>query len=491
MGAVASFVADVVTAPVQAVVPWVGFGSGSGGGLLGGIGDAIGDVFDAAGDVVEFVTEEVVEPVLQEAVRQVERAVEDPIGTAAMVLSVMYPPAAPFIMPAATALKGGDLEDIALSAGLSYVGSQLATNYAPDVASVLPEGITDATAKQITNVATNALVAGTKAEINGGDFLDAATGALVTGGITAGIGDVVNYAKNEYDSYTPTMTDVPVQDELATPVAEPDAIDTPVVEPEPIDTPVEAPVVEPVEPVDSPVVDPVDPVEAPVSTSLPPVDMPTVSMDKPAEVLPFSTGEDAQNLIADSQVPAPTTEAPEVPVTGGLESVSDVSSSRPLVAEGLGDMVAPISTDIGAISRAEDGTPAPAPRNAADMPSAPTLVAGPDMAAEDPSRLGAAAEKMLTRGVTGALTGAVTGALGNRAVSPTARSAMPRMSPTQLASLRNRPAAMPQQQQQARSPLQQAAPQGFKMPAQKVDIKSLSPVSNISGLMALLNRMKG
>ena len=457
MGAVASFVADVVVAP-----------------------------FEAAGDVIEFAKEEVVEPVLQEAVKQVERAVEDPIGTAAIALSIMYPPAAPYIMPAATALKGGDLEDIALSAGVSYVGSQLATNYAPDISSVLPEGITEETARQITHVGTNALVAGTKAEINGGEFLDAATGALVTGGITAGISDVVHYAKNEYDSYTPTMTDVPVQDELATPVVEPDPADSPVVDTAPVDSTV----VEP-ESVDSPVVEPVEPIEDPVSTSLPPVDMPTVSMDNPVEVLPFSTGEDAQNLIADSQVPAPTTEAPEVPVVGGLEAVSDVSSSQPLIAEGLGDMVAPISTDIGAISRAEDGTPAPAPRNAADMPSAPVdnmMSSNTDTATEGPSKLGAAAEKMLTRGVTGALTGAVTRAVVNPAVRQAPK--INRLSPTQLASLRAQPAA-PQRQRQAPSPLQQAAPTSFKMPAQKVDIKSLSPVSNISGLTALLNRMKG
>ena len=239
MGAVASFVADVVVAP-----------------------------FEAAGDVVEFVAEEVVEPVLQEAVKQVERAVEDPIGTAAIALSMMYPPAAPFVMPAATALKGGDLEDIALSAGLSYLGSEIATNYAPDVASILPDGITDATARQITSVGTNALVAGTKAEINGGDFFDVAGNALVTGAVTAGVSDVVNFAKNEYNSYTPTMTDVPVQDTLATP-----------------DTSVE---------------------DAPVSTPLAPVDMPTVSVDDTSNALPLSTGVDAQNIINEYGQPTET-----------------------------------------------------------------------------------------------------------------------------------------------------------------------------------------
>jgi hypothetical protein len=444
MGAVASFVADVVVAP-----------------------------FEAAGDVIEFVAEEVVEPVLQEAVKQVERAVEDPMGTAAMVLSVMYPPAAPFIMPAATALKGGDLEDIALSAGLSYLGSEIATNYAPDVASILPDGITDATARQITSVGTNALVAGTKAEINGGDFFDVAGNALVTGAITAGVSDVVNFAKNEYNSYTPTMTDVPVQDTLATP-----------------DTSVE---------------------DAPVSTPLAPVDMPTVSVDDTSNALPLSTGVDAQNIINEYGQPTetPTTNAQldgsAVPTSlsdlvntevatpggvnqapsGGLAAVSDTMTSQPVAVSGLGDKTATVATDIGAINRADDETPQPVARNAADMPTTQVAVEQPK---EEPSKLGAVAEKYLTRAATGALTGAAMGAV--RPTGGLPRRAMPnRLSPTQMATMRMRqqaPAPTPMMPTVAPSTANK-----FKLPAQYADISKLTPVSNISGLTALLKRSRG
>lgn len=444
MGAVASFVADVVVAP-----------------------------FEAAGDVIEFVAEEVVEPVLQEAVKQVERAVEDPMGTAAMVLSVMYPPAAPFIMPAATALKGGDLEDIALSAGLSYLGSEIATNYAPDVASILPDGITDATARQITSVGTNALVAGTKAEINGGDFFDVAGNALVTGAITAGVSDVVNFAKNEYNSYTPTMTDVPVQDTLATP-----------------DTSVE---------------------DAPVSTPLAPVDMPTVSTDDTSNALPLSTGVDAQNIINEYGQPTetPTTNAQldgsSVPTglsdlvntevatpggvsqapSGGLAAVSDTMIGQPVAVSGLGDKTATVATDIGAINRADDETPQPVARNAADMPTTQVAVEQPK---EEPSKLGAVAEKYLTRAATGALTGAAMGAV--RPTGGLPRRAMPnRLSPTQMATMRMRqqaPAPTPMMPTVAPSTANK-----FKLPAQYADISKLTPVSNISGLTALLKRSRG
>ena len=450
MGAVASFVADVVTAP-----------------------------FEAAGDVIEFVAEEVVEPVLQEAVKQVERAVEDPIGTAAMVLSVMYPPAAPFVMPAATALKGGDLEDIALSAGLSYLGSEIATNYAPDVASILPDGITDATARQITNVGTNALVAGTKAEINGGDFFDAAGNALVTGAVTAGVSDVVNFAKNEYNSYTPTMTDVPVQDTLATP--------------------------------DAP--------DAPVSTPLEPVDMPTVSTDDTSNALPLSTGVDAQRIIDEYNQPTetPVTNAPwdsgAIPTnltdlvntevatpggvnqapTGGLAAVSDTMTSQPVAVYGLGDKTAKVASYIGAITRADDETPQPVARNAADMPTTQVAVEQPteqlaEQPKEEPSKLGAVAEKYLTRAATGALTGAAMGAV--RPTGGLPRRAMPnKLSPTQIATMRMR------QQAPAPAPLiPTVAPSTanqYKAPAQYADISKLTPVSNISGLTALLKRLRG
>lgn len=456
MGAVASFVEDVVVAP-----------------------------FEAAGDVIEFVAEEVVEPVLQEAVKQVERAVEDPIGTAAMVLSVMYPPAAPFVMPAATALKGGDLEDIALSAGLSYLGSEIATNYAPDVASILPDGITDATARQITSVGTNALVAGTKAEINGGDFFDVAGNALVTGGITAGVSDVINFAKNEYNSYTPTMTDVPVQDTLDTP-----------------DTSVE---------------------DAPVSTPLAPVDMPTVSTDDTSNALPLSTGVDAQNIINEYGQPTetPTTNAQldgsAVPTSlsdlvntevatpggvnqapsGGLAAVSDTMTSQPVAVSGLGDKTATVATDIGAINRADDETPQTVARNAADMPTTQVAVEQPteqptdqtvQQPKEEPSKLGAVAEKYLTRAATGALTGAAMGVV--RPTGGLPRRAMPnRLSPTQMATIRMRqqaPAPAPMMPTVAPSTANQ-----FKLPAQYADISKLTPVSNISGLTALLKRLRG
>ena len=439
--------------------------------------------FEAAGDVIEFVAEEVVEPVLQEAVKQVERAVEDPIGTAAIALSIMYPPAAPYIMPAATALKGGDLEDIALSAGLSYLGSEIATNYAPDVASILPDGITDATARQITSVGTNALVAGTKAEINGGDFFDVAGNALVTGGITAGVSDVVNFAKNEYNSYTPTMTDVPVQDTLDTP--------------------------------DAP--------DAPVSTPLAPVDMPTVSTDDTSNALPLSTGVDAQNIINEYGQPTetPTTNAQldgsSVPTglsdlvntevatpggvnqapTGGLAAVSDTMTSQPVAVSGLGDKTATVATDIGAINRADDETPQPVARNAADMPTTQVAVEQPteqptdqtvQQPKEEPSKLGAVAEKYLTRAATGALTGAAMGAV--RPTGGLPRRAMPnRLSPTQMATMRMRqqaPAPTPLMPTVAPSTANQ-----FKLPAQYADISKLTPVSNISGLTALLKRLRG
>lgn len=436
MGAVASFVADVVTAP-----------------------------FEAAGDVIEFVAAEVVEPVLQEAVKQVERAVEDPIGTAAMVLSVMYPPAAPFIMPAATALKGGDLEDVALSAGLSYLGSEIATNYAPDVASILPDGITDATARQITSVGTNALVAGTKAEINGGDFFDVAGNALVTGAVTAGVSDVVNFAKNEYDSYTPTMTDVPVQDELATP-----------------DTSVE---------------------DAPVSTPLAPVDMPTVSTDDTSNALPLSTGVDAQRILDEYGQPKETADLVNTKTStpgginqtpsGGLAAVSDTMTGQPVAVSGLGDKTATVATDVGAIARADDETPQLVARNAADMPTTQIAVGQPteqfaEQPKEEPSKLGAVAEKYLTRAATGALTGAAMGAV--RPTGGLPRRAMPnKLSPTQIATMRMRqqaPAPTPMMPTVAPSTASQ-----YKAPAQYADISTLTPISNISGLTALLKRLRG
>ena len=172
-------------------------------------------------------------------------------------------------------------------------------------------------------------------------------------------------------------------------------------------------------------------------------------------------------------------------------------TSQPVAVSGLGDKTATVATDIGAINRADDETPQTVARNAADMPTTQVAVEQPteqptdqtvQQPKEEPSKLGAVAEKYLTRAATGALTGAAMGVV--RPTGGLPRRAMPnRLSPTQMATMRMRqqaPAPAPMIPTVAPSTANQ-----FKLPAQYADISKLTPVSNISGLTALLKRLRG
>jgi hypothetical protein len=235
--------------------------------------------------------------------------------------------------------------------------------------------------------------------------------------------------------------------------------------------------------------------------------------------LPLSTGADAQRILdeygqptetpvnkspwensavpksltdlvnTETSTPGGVSQAP----TGGLAAVSDTSTSQPVAVSGLGDKTATVATDVGAINRAADETPQPVARNAADMPTTQVAVEQPteqttEQPKEEPSKLGAVAEKYLTKAATGALTGAAMGAV--RPTGGLPRRAMPnKLSPTQIATMRMRqqaPAPTPMTPTVAPSATSQ-----YKAPAQYADISTLTPISNISGLTALLKRLRG
>lgn len=160
-------------------------------------GDFVGDIVESVGDVVEDVASfagDVVEKAADTVGKTIEGALEDPLGTAAQLVTAVY---APYMLPAVSAgvtvAKGGDLNDALKSAAVSWAGAEIATGIGGEIAS---SGVDQALVKPLTNVATGTL----KGLAMGQDLGDALSGgALGTGlGMASGyIGSNISSALKE------------------------------------------------------------------------------------------------------------------------------------------------------------------------------------------------------------------------------------------------------------------------------------------------------
>lgn len=166
MGAVVKFVEDVVTSVVEVV-----------------------------GAVVEAVSE-VVTTVANKVVQVVEAVVADPIPTLLAIGGQMIGIPAPVTMAAITAARGGDLEDIVLSAGAAYLAPTVGNSLSSTFSSTLIEaGVNETVSDVLSSSVSKGLVNGTIAEIKGGDFEDAFAGGFTGGLVSGGVKEVGDYVK--------------------------------------------------------------------------------------------------------------------------------------------------------------------------------------------------------------------------------------------------------------------------------------------------------
>lgn len=171
MGAVVSFISDVFESVV----------------------DAVGDVVEAVGDIVEKAVEFVGDTV--------QAILDDPLPTLLSIAGT-FVGIPPYITSAAiTAARGGDLMDIALSAGTAYL-APTATNA---ISSTLSTAIGDSIINQTVSDAvvggiSKGLVNGTLAEIRGGDFDDGFAGAFTGSLVSAGVTELSGFVQPEIAS---------------------------------------------------------------------------------------------------------------------------------------------------------------------------------------------------------------------------------------------------------------------------------------------------
>jgi hypothetical protein len=96
-------------------------------------------------------------------------------------------------MAAITAARGGDLEDIVLSAGVAYLAPQASNALSSTLSSTIGGGIINQTVSDIVvDGVSKGLVNGTIAEIRGGDFEDGFAGGFTGSIVNSSVGEFTN-----------------------------------------------------------------------------------------------------------------------------------------------------------------------------------------------------------------------------------------------------------------------------------------------------------
>jgi hypothetical protein len=163
---------------------------------MGAVAEAVTNVVsavvDTVGDVVETVADVAVSAV-DTAAKVVEKVIEDPLPTIVAMAGQAVGIPAPVTMAAITAAKGGDLEDIALSAGLAYVAPTVTNSISTTLSSAIGDSIINETVSNtVIDGVSRGLVSGTVAEIRGGDFTDAFAGSFTGTVVNSSVGEFTN-----------------------------------------------------------------------------------------------------------------------------------------------------------------------------------------------------------------------------------------------------------------------------------------------------------
>ena len=159
--------------------------------------DVVEDTFEAVGDAVEDVGE-VISDAVDTIGDTVQAVIDDPIPVLLSIAGQMVGIPAPLTMAAITAARGGDLEDIVLAAGTAYFAPQVGSAISSTVSSTFIEAGLSQTFSEVASTAiSKGLVNGTVAELKGGSFEDGFAGGLTGGLVSAGVGEVASYVKDD------------------------------------------------------------------------------------------------------------------------------------------------------------------------------------------------------------------------------------------------------------------------------------------------------
>ena len=152
------------------------------------VGSAVGWVGDAVSGVVDFVVDDILSPVIDGVAGFVEGIANDPLGSIMMIAAAAT--GNPFIIAAAsgarTAMNGGDIGDVLLSAVASYAGAEIGSYVGDSVSSAVGGGPVGTIAGKAAAGATRGAVS---AAFTGGDIGKAALYGGLSSGASAGLSE--------------------------------------------------------------------------------------------------------------------------------------------------------------------------------------------------------------------------------------------------------------------------------------------------------------
>jgi hypothetical protein len=163
------------------------------------VGDFVGDVFESVGDVVEDVGDFISDAV--EKVGDVVQAVIDDPLPVLLAVGGSFIGIPPYITSGlVTAAKGGDLEDIVLSAGTAYIGSSVGAGVGSSISETVSStfveaGVNETVSQFAGDAISKGLINGTIAEVKGGSFEDGFSGGFTGSLVSDGVGEVASYVK--------------------------------------------------------------------------------------------------------------------------------------------------------------------------------------------------------------------------------------------------------------------------------------------------------
>ena len=149
--------------------------------------EIIQPIIDVTEDAIDWAVDEIVDPVVDMGQDILEAAGEDPLKTIATIAAIATGNAwmVPLIDGAAVLADGGDLEDAAKAAAISYVasaaGSAVGTAASATATEALGASVSASTAATVSNIVKAGTKSATTALVYGQDPLK----AFVTGGANA------------------------------------------------------------------------------------------------------------------------------------------------------------------------------------------------------------------------------------------------------------------------------------------------------------------
>ena len=169
------------------------------GSVIDTVTDVVSWVGESISDVVEFAVDDVIKPVVEVATSVAGGMLDDPLTTIATIAAIATGQswAIPLIQGASTAAQGGDIGDIVLAVGASYVGGKIGKYVGSAVTSQVGESAIGEIASGAASRATRNIIT---AAATGGDIAKAALAGAAQGGGSAAFNIAGDFIR---DSTTP------------------------------------------------------------------------------------------------------------------------------------------------------------------------------------------------------------------------------------------------------------------------------------------------